>query len=122
VARKVICVLCPRGCTILSAIGSNGQAAVLEVLSGEPCPRGIEYAKEEMITPMRTVTTTMEIIGGAVPLVSVRTTGSVPLEKTRAVVHAVSLRSAAAPVKCGQVLISDVLGLGVDIIATRTVE
>lgn len=94
---------------------------MLEVLSGEPCPRGIEYAKEEMIAPMRTVTTTMEVIGGTFPLVSVCTTAPVLLEKALAVVHAISVGSVEAPVKCGQVLISDVLGLGVDIIATRTV-
>mgnify|MGYP001345493561 CR=1 FL=1 len=121
-SRKVICVLCPRGCTVLTDLNDDGQATVLEVLSGQPCPKGIEYVNEELLAPMRTVTTTMEVRGGRTPLVSVRTTGPVPLEQARKLVQELSARSAVTPIEIGQVLVPDVLGLGVDIIATRSVD
>lgn len=119
--RKIICVLCPRSCTVVADEDENGEISILEFLSGQPCPRGEEYVKEEMTSPMRTVTSTMEVEGGTAPLVSLRTSAPVPLQRAAELVKSISALSVAAPVVCGQIVGRNVLGLGVDVVATRSV-
>ncbi len=99
----------------------GGDINILEVISGKLCPKGVEHIAEEMIAPLRTVTTTAEVLCGEAPLVSVRTSGPVPLEKVPELVRYISSHRVEAPVVCGQVLIKNVLHLGVDVISTRSI-
>lgn len=116
--KKVLtCIVCPIGCTITVV---HDDFDVIEI-EGNSCARGKEYARHEAIAPRRTVTTSVLVIGGERPLASVRTSGSVPKEKVRAVVDEVAKISVKAPVKVGDVILKDVAGTGADVIATRNV-
>jgi len=122
VTRKIICVLCPRSCTVVADQDENGEISILEFLTGQPCLRGEEYVKEEMTSPMRTVTSTMEVEDGCAPLVSIRTSAPVPLQRAAELVRSISALSVAAPVMCGQIVVRNALGLDVDVVATRSVK
>lgn len=76
--HQLTCITCPVGCRLhLKAEGKE----VLEV-KGNRCKRGIKYAREEFTDPRRTLTTTVEIIDGAIPMLPVRTANSIPKGKT----------------------------------------
>ena len=50
-----------------------------------------------------------------------KTAGTVPKALVRDVCAALRVVHVAAPVRCGQVVLADVLGTGVDVVATRVV-
>ena len=113
--RHFICVTCPVGCAIEATI-EDGE---LREITGQACKRGIALVREELTAPKRVLTTTMRVKGGALPLVPVRSTAALPKELLLPV--AALLRGVAleAPVREHQVVVSNVLDSGVDIIASR---
>ena len=102
---KLICIKCPRGCE-LSIDGEN--------ITGNQCARGITYAKEELTCPQRMVTALIKTRNGIAP---VKTSREVPKEKIFDVVNEIN-KLKAPNAKIGDVVISNCLGLGVDIIVT----
>jgi CxxC motif-containing protein len=115
--KTLTCIVCPIGCTINVVYDDHD---VIEI-EGNNCARGREYARHEAIAPRRTVTTSVLVVGGERPLASVRTVGSVPKGKVRAVVDEVRKVSVKAPVKVGDVILENVAGTGEKVIATRNV-
>ena len=108
--RELTCIGCPMGCQ-LTAVLEDGQVTRV---TGNTCPRGREFAVSEM-------TGTVRVSGGALPVVSVRTAGEVPKEKVLDVARALCRVHLTAPVQAGDVVIPNVLGTGVDVVATRSV-
>jgi CxxC motif-containing protein len=116
--KEITCIICPLGCKIL--IKTDGTKA--KVIKGNKCKRGIEYALQEALDPRRMLTTSIVVKGGEWPLVSVKTSRSVPKEKIFSVLKEIKKTSVNAPVKFGQVLITNVANTGTDIIATKKVK
>lgn len=116
--KTYTCILCPGGCQIETAYDGT------EVLSlkGNKCPRGAAYVEQELTHPVRTISTSVLVRGGELPLCSVRLTNPVPREKIFDVIGEVRKLCLDAPVQIGQILIHDVLGLDSDVIATRPIE
>ena len=114
--RQLTCIGCPMGCQ-LTATMENG---VVTAVTGNTCKRGDSYARKECVAPARTVTGTIRCTGGAAPVVSVRTAGEVPKEKIFAVARALNTATAHLPVSAGDVLIADVCGTGVSVVATKS--
>lgn len=134
VFRTITCVVCPTGCEIVvrrrpagggaaaSAEGLSLEGPDAFIIEGFGCKRGKVYAEEELTSPKRTLTTTARVAGGVLPLVPVRTQGPIPKALMRACMDELSRIRLEAPVKAGQVVVKDVLGTGVDVVATRDVE
>ena len=124
--RTLTCIICPNGCEL--NVNWEGKADCVGAecawnitVTGNKCPRGVEYAEQEIKNPMRTIASSVNLVGGTMPLVSVRLTGPIPKAKIMDVMEVIRGASVDAPVKIGDVVIADVLGLGVDVIATRNV-
>ena len=115
--KELTCIICPRGCRIRVQV-DGGDIMNME---GHTCRRGADYARREMTHPMRTVTGTMRVTGGASPVVSVKTKPEIPKEKIPACAAVLKASSAAAPIAIGDVLIANVAGTGADIVATKAV-
>ena len=113
--REFICVTCPMGCTISAIV----EGSELVEVQGQACRRGIAFVREELTAPKRTLTTTVRVAGGALPLVPVRSRE--PLPKGIVLDVAARLRAVelVAPVAAHQVVMADALGSGVDIVTTR---
>lgn len=116
---ELTCVCCPVGCTLSVLKTSDAEASYV---SGAGCARGKRYGPVEAVRPERVVTTTVFVPGVPEPL-SVRTSAPVPRELAAGVVAAAraAAPSLSAPVGAGDVIVSDVCGTGVDVIATRTI-
>ena len=113
--KGLICINCPRGCTI------NVEYDEEKILSvtGQTCPRGEQYAKDEILHPKRVVTSIIRVNGGKDPVTSVRTDGAVPKELIFDVMKEINQASVESPVNIGDVAIENVLDTGVDVIVTR---
>lgn len=111
--RILTCIVCPRGCTLRVELSDEGK--VLSV-TGNACKRGVIYAEAECTHPMRTVTSTVRCEDGVV--VACKTSGTVPKERVFDVMKAINGVSANNDLQIGDVIIENVLGLGVDVVAT----
>lgn len=113
--KSLTCVACPIGCALSAQIEEGEVTGV----SGNACRRGESYAKTECIAPVRSLTTTVRARGGAYPLVSVRSAAPLPKEKLFDCMALINKTLVDAPVEIGDVVIPDILGTGVNIIATN---
>lgn len=115
--RQVItCINCPVGCRMTVTM-ENGQVLSVE---NNACKRGETYARQECVSPMRVITAAMPVEGSKTP-VSVKTSAPVPKEKIADCMQAILSCRVCAPVSMGDVLIENVCGTGVQVIATRSV-
>ncbi len=115
--KELTCIGCPMGCALTVEM-DNG---VVVSVSGNTCKRGDVYARKEVTHPTRIVTSSVYVTGGEIPMVSVKTKNDIPKEKIMDIMAALENVSVAAPVKIGDVVVADVCGTGVDIIATKEV-
>lgn len=116
--KTITCVTCPIGCSIVV----RGEGDAITHIEGNQCKRGEAYARDEFVRPVRTLTTTVRVQGGAAPLVAVRSSAPVPKALLLPCMEAIRKASIAAPVARHDVVIPDILGTGVDIIATGEVD
>ena len=116
--RKLTCIGCPLGCPLTVTL-ENGA---VQSVQGNTCPRGEAYARKEVTAPTRIVTSTVKVTGGTLPAVSVKTAGDIPKGKIFDCVRALKDVAVPAPVAIGQVIVPDVAGTGVAIVATKNVE
>lgn len=116
--KKMICTVCPMGCHLTATMNDAGELTV----TGNTCPRGARYGRDEFIDPQRTVTTSVYVDGGQLPVVSVRTKTPVSKTKIPEVLAALEGFRAQAPVAMGQVLIENIAGTGTDLVATRVIR
>lgn len=112
--RTLTCIVCPRGCT-LTVTGEGDSLTV----RGNSCPKGKQYAIDEVTHPVRTVTSTVRVSNREDTMVSVKTREPVPKTQLFEVMQQLRRVTAEAPLHIGDVLIPDVCGT--DIIATKEI-
>ena len=112
--RELICINCPLGCHLSVDDNDLGNIKV----TGNTCPRGVTYATSEVTAPKRMVTSSVPVEGGATQRVSVKTAAPIPKEKIFDCLKAIKKVKAVAPVAIGDVLVENVCGTGVNIVAT----
>jgi CxxC motif-containing protein len=110
-----LCIGCPLGCR-LEVDAQDGE--VVEV-RGQGCKRGQAFAVQEYTDPRRSVTTTVDVQGGRWRRLPVKTAETVPKGAVIDVCRALHTLRVEAPVALGDVILADVLGTGVDVVATR---
>ena len=111
---NLICITCPKGCHL--TVDEENDYAV----TGNSCPRGAEYARNELLHPVRMITSTVRVQGAAIPRLPVKTDKPLPKELMFDCMELINALNVQAPVKVGQVLAADILGTDVNIVATKT--
>lgn len=114
--QELICITCPIGCHLTVEI-ENGE--VLSV-SGNTCPRGVVYAQNECLHPVRVLTSTVVINHALYPRLPVVTSQPIPKEKMFDVMREINKITIEAPVTRNEIIIKNVCNLGVNIIASRS--
>jgi CxxC motif-containing protein len=112
---SITCIRCPIGCDIELEV-EDGEILSME---GADCIQGEEYAREEYRNPTRVLPTTVRVTGGVLPYVPVKTAEPIPKGKLEAAVEELATVEAEAPIELGDVIVENVCGTGVDIVATR---
>lgn len=113
--KEIICICCPNGCYLKIDMNNNK-------VSGNKCQRGIEYGINELTHPVRVITSTAKVINGSLPVVPVKTYGTIPKELNFKCIEEINKITVKAPIKVGDVIIKNVLDTGVDIVATKNIK
>ena len=112
----ITCINCPVGCRM--EVTHEGET-VLSV-KGNTCKRGDTYARQECVAPLRMVTAVAPVKDREMP-VSLKTRTPIPKKQIDDCMRAIMAKPFEAPIAAGDVLIPDVCGTGVDVIATKAV-
>lgn len=116
--QTVTCINCPVGCRMTVTLS---DASEFISVTGNTCPRGASYAKQECTLPERMITAVIPVEGSSMPL-SVKTAKPVPKFLIQDVMKELGKVRLCLPIYTGQVIIANVLRTGSDIIATRSLE
>ena len=131
--KNLICIACPRGCRLTVTIDTATD--IIDV-SGNSCPKGLTYGKQEVLCPMRTLTTTVaskqsprneETTGFGEPKfirLPVKTECEIPLEEMTSMIEKIRSITASAPVRYGDCLaqLTAENGMKIPIIACANTE
>ena len=116
--RTFTCIVCPNGCEI----EAEYEGAKVRSVTGNLCPKGKDYVTQELVDPRRTIATSVRVRGGTMPLASVRLTRAIPKNRIFDVMDEINRQTLAAPVKIGDTVIKNILGLDSDVIVTKNIE
>jgi CxxC motif-containing protein len=111
--KQLLCIVCPNGCR-LQVDDEHGKIKV----TGNACQRGADFAMAELTNPLRTLTTSVRTVFPGVPVLSVRTAGEIPKGKIREVMAFLGTVVVRERIAIGETVAKNVLGLGVNVIAT----
>ncbi|MEE8885950.1 MAG: DUF1667 domain-containing protein [Eubacteriales bacterium] len=114
---ELTCIGCPMGCLVTVTM-EDGE---IKSVTGNSCANGDRYARKEVTDPRRIVCSSCIVYGGDLPRVSCKTKTDVPKNKIFDVMKEINKVKAQAPIKIGDVLIEDVAGTGVPVIATKNI-
>jgi len=112
--KEFPCIECPRGCRLSVDINDDGEV----VVTGNACPKGAVWGAGEAVAPMRVLTTTVIIAGSSRRRLPVRTNGELPLGRLLDAMAALDPVVVRPPIRSGDTVLRDLLGLGVDVVAT----
>jgi len=115
---QVICIGCPLGCLVTVKRKDDGTLDI----TGNTCPKGEAYARNEFTAPVRTLTSLIRVEGRRNQVVSVKTNGEIPKGKIGECMGILRKAVASAPVRVGDILISNIADTGIDIVATSALE
>ena len=115
--HKLTCIRCPIGCKIVIETEEDRYSFV-----GNECVIGVEYAKNEIRDPKRTLTTTVFVQNGNKPLLPVKSKEEIPKELLKKSIKTLSNIKVKAPVKCGDIVYKNISETGVDVVATCDIE
>ena len=113
--KEMTCIRCPMGCR-LTVTEENGQYVVI----GNTCPRGKQYAIDECVSPVRTITTTARTTeGGVIP---VKTDRPIPKDLMFACMKEINSSIVTLPAHIGDIVIENLLNTGANVVVTANME
>ena len=116
--KEMICIGCPMGCYLtVDHVGTK-----IRDFSGNRCKVGQQYAEKEISNPERTLTTTVKVKHGHLPLVSVRTNKPIPKSRIFDTMNLLAKVEVDAPIKIGEPIIQNIFDTGVNIVATKNIS
>lgn len=115
--KMMTCIVCPKGCKLQVEI-TDGMISV----SGNECRQGEKHAIQELTEPKRNIATSVRVSGGTLPLASVKLSAPIPKDRIFGVMEIVKGTSCKAPILEGDIIIRDILGLGIDLVATKEIS
>lgn len=115
---SMVCIACPLGCKMEVETITNGNTRY--IVTGNKCPRGEKYGVKEMTNPTRMVTSTVKIKNAHLSRLPVRTSDAIPKDKIFECMKELEAVQLDGPIKVGDVIIKNLLGLEIDVIATRS--
>ena len=122
--RKLVCISCPLGCRLTVTWEDEGDITV----KGNRCAKGESYAQEEILAPKRVVTATVAV---AVPAAAaaqrprrlpVKTSAPLLKQHIPPLLNQLYTMEVEAPLGCGDILLENIAGTGVDLVAARSMK
>ncbi len=113
-SKTITCTTCPIGCSIVV----EGDGTTVTSMEGAACVRGTKFATAEYTHPERILTSLVKVEGSEVPLAPIRSVRPVPKELLFQCMDEIRAVVLPKPVKAGDVVIANICGTGVDMVAT----
>ena len=117
--HEVICIGCPMACRVKLGISEDGK---LLWVSNNECKEGKKYAVNEFRSPVRILTTTLLTQTGSQRLLPVRSSKAIPKSALKDCVKALGDVRVSPPIQLGDVIVSNILNTGADLIATDELQ
>jgi CxxC motif-containing protein len=114
--KHFVCVVCPIGCEI-DVVHDGSRIISME---GNKCEKSEEFVTQELVEPMRILTTTVRIQGSKWPVIPVRTDKAVPKRLFPRLMRHLRHIKLQAPVNMLDVVVRDVVHTGANVVATRS--
>ena len=111
--KELICITCPRGCHL--KVDDDMK------VTGNFCPRGEKYAISELTHPVRTLTSTVKVKSKKSPRCPVKSKDALPKELIFKAMEEIDKIYLNVPIHIGDIVIENVLGSGVNIVATKDI-
>lgn len=111
---KLTCIVCPNGCELVAEKCGDGSVKV----AGNLCPKGVKFATDELVRPLRTFTGTAATAFPDFPVIAVKTDREVPKEEILRIAEYVNSLCLTKRCSPGDVIVKDVLGLGANLVVT----
>lgn len=111
--KDFICIVCPKGCRI------NIKD---DIISGNSCPRGKNYVIQELTDPKRMITSSFKVKNSNFLVCPCKTTSAISKNLMFDIMNEINKLEISSPIRCGQIVIKNVLNTGVDIIATKEIK
>ncbi len=112
---EIVCIACPIGCRM------NVEAAGDQItISGNRCPKGEIYGREENLSPRRVVTGVVWTGSEVYPFAPVRTDAPLPRGLMRELMGALAGGKTSLPVRRGARFMEDFKGSGVNVVFSRS--
>ena len=120
---KFNCTTCPSECLLTVEVerDADGVAEVRSV-AGNSCPRGVKFAHQELICPMRVLTTTVAVSGGEEALLPVRTAEAIPLALHAQAMTLIRGLVVNAPIRMGDIVLENLLDTNINLIASMNID
>lgn len=118
------CTTCPSECLLTVEVERNADGHVAEVhfVTGNSCPRGDKFAHQELICPMRVLTTTVAVSGGDEALLPVRTAEAIPLALHAQAMALIRGLVVNAPIHMGDIILPNLLDTNINLIASMDID
>ncbi len=116
--KDMICISCPLGCRISAEWENENEITV----TGNKCARGIVYGREEILSPKRVVTATININSSWISRIPVMTTGTIPKGQIDSLLNKIYRMDLDIPILRDDIIIKNIDNTGIDLIATRSVK
>lgn len=114
------CKVCPIGCQLIISENSNAPSGF--TVEGNSCNRGKDFAIQTLTNPQKVLTGKVLVKNGNIKHLPVKTTAPVPKNKIEDCLNIINSKEVSAPVKKGDIIIKNILGLGIDVVASRKVK
>ena len=114
--KELTCICCPMGCALSVEMEGNQVVSI----SGNTCKRGDTYARDEIVRPVRMVTSIVKIKNGRLKMLPVKTKEPIDKSRINECLEALKTVEVNAPVHIGDVVLKNTAGT--DIVATRNIE
>ena len=116
--RELICIRCPLSCRLTAEW--NGNFEQLNI-TGNRCPRGAEYAEQELRDLRRIVTAVVPCNSAVQPYIPVRTDRELPKHLIDRLLNTLYQSRVEIPVRRGDIFIRNFENSNVNIIFSSTI-
>lgn len=115
--EKLTCIICPRGCSLEYHLAEDQYEII-----GHECPRGKEYAFQELTNPLRSLQSTVKTTIAGQRRASVKTSSDVPLKDIFLYMDEINKVVISEKKACGDIIAYGLCGSDVNLILTQRLK
>lgn len=113
--KNITCIVCPRGCRMTAEV--QGEHITV---TGNTCPMGEKHAVDEILHPVRSLTSIVRVKNRPDTMVSVKSEAPVPKEEMFAIMEIIRKTAVDAPIAIGDCILDHIAGTR--ILATKAIR